>query len=147
MRRIRTIRASRQQVAQSKISTLPQCFGHPPQRSVQSVLTRRAGVAYARNTANFGRKPLQYFLRHRLREAPATVLARGQAALVTVTTERTTAWIDWRFFHDQPPGCSEKFAAIFFNSKFLAEGDLAVDADLIGGGAPLEEVGQLLDVL
>lgn len=33
------------------------------------------------------------------------------------------------------------------DSEVVVEGDLAGDADLVSGHAPLEEVGQLLDVL
>ena len=67
-------------------------------------------------------------------------LTRGYTALIIFTAERTTVSIDVQNLHDQ-------VSLTFPKSKLLAEGDLAVDADLIRRGAPFEKIGQLLHVL
>src|SRR5258706_7882853 len=80
-------------------SLLRQHFGQLRQRSFQSVLTHRANAAHAHHPARFGGKLLKHSLRDWLGEAPATLLARGYAALIAVTTERTAPWIHDGFFH------------------------------------------------
>ena len=114
-------------------STPPKNFGHLFQRSFKSVMAHRASAANARDPERFGGKHFKHALRHRLGETPATLLTRGYAALVSVTAERTTMSIDGRNFHDQ-------VSLTFPESKLLTEGDLAVDAELIRRGAPLEKL-------
>jgi len=103
-------------------------------------MAHRASAAHARDAERFGGKPFKHALRHRLGKTPATLLTRGYAALVMVTAERTMVSIDGQNFHDQ-------VSMTLSESKLLTEGDLAVDAELIRRGAPLEKIGQFLHVL